>query len=360
MRFSDFFIYPPFIFFALACAAFVFRCGFRPLTKAVWTVWLLFAFSKFWCFTVFFGNTFNPELPAAVLIAWDAVFLGAVLLSLISVAFLFRFRYKGVVLPVVAWGAAAFSVYCGIAAPGVKPVEVAFPDLPPSLDGYRIAQISDLHCSAAMRGWRTAAVTERTNRLDADLVCLTGDYVDGCLSDREKDMLPLKGLKARDGVYWIAGNHEYYRDGSKWRKWFRDNGMRFLANECVFPRPQLALGGVNDPVAARYGDVAPDVGRAFAYATNGQFRVLLQHRPQGARENIGAHSVDLQLSGHTHGGVAPLIRDFIAACNGGFVLGLYRLDGGALYVSPGTGQWGGVLSRFLNPSEITLITLRRR
>lgn len=353
------FVYPPFAFFILACAAFVFRCGFGPVGKALWTVWLLFAFSKYLCFREFFGNIFNPELPDVLLMVWDTVFVGAFLLSVISPFFFFRFRAKRFVLPAVSWGAAAVSVLCGVVVPGVKEVPLEFPDLPQTLDGYRIVQISDLHCSSALRKWRTEAVVDKVNRIGADLICLTGDYVDGYVSDRSEDMMPLKRLAAPDGVYYVNGNHEYYRDGKRWAKWFKENGMRFLVNECVFPRPGFALGGVNDPVAARYGDELPDVGKAFSCATNGEFRVLLQHRPQDALENVRRHGVDLQLSGHTHGGVAPVIRRFVANCNGGFALGVYRLEGGVLYVSPGTGQWGGILSRFFNPSEITVITLKR-
>ena len=360
MRFSDMFTYPPFAFFALACVTFVFRCGFRPAVKAVWVACLLLAFSKFWCFKTFWGSLSNPEIPDYLLIAWDTLFVGALVLSLISPLFIFRFPCKCFLLPFFSWTAAVASVACGVVVPGVKEVQLDFPDLPPSLDGYRIAQISDLHCSSALRGWRTAAVVDEVNRIGADLICLTGDYVDGYVADRAEDMTPLKRLSARDGVYYVTGNHEYYRDGKRWLKWFKDNGLRFLVNECVFPHPELALGGVNDPVAARYGDVVPDVRKAFSCATNGEFRVLLQHRPQDARMNIGKFGVDLQLSGHTHGGVAPLLRNVVAKSNGGFSLGVYRMEGGVLYVSPGSGQWAGILSRFFNPAEITLIMLRRR
>jgi predicted MPP superfamily phosphohydrolase len=135
--------------------------------------------------------------------------------------------------------------------------------------------------------------------------------------------------------------------------------MRFLVNECVFPRPGLALGGVNDLIARSYRDVVPDVGRAFAAATNGEFRVLLQHRPERAEVNLRETGVDLQLSGHTHGGVAPVIRQFVSRHNAGFSRGIYRYGNSVLYVSPGAGQWAGFPVRFCNPSEITLITLAR-
>ncbi len=360
MKFSDIFVWTPFAFFALGCVSFVFRCGFRPAAKVLWSAWLLFAFSKFFAAQTFGGSTFNPEFPAIVQIAWDMAFTGALILSVVSAVFFFRFRGKCAIQPAFAWTVAAAGVWHGLVLPGINEIELGFADLPPSLDGYRIAQISDLHCSSAVRRWRTEGVVEKTNRIGADMICLTGDYVDGFVVDRSADLMPLKNLRARDGVYCVAGNHEYYRDGKKWIEWLRGSGLKLLSNECVFPRPELALGGVNDKVAPRFGDSAPDVGRAFATAKEGEFRILLQHRPEEAADNIRRHGVDLQLSGHTHGGVAPLIRRFVAKCNAGFVLGVYRIDGGALYVSPGTGSWAGILSRFFNPSEITLITLKRR
>ena len=125
--------------------------------------------------------------------------------------------------------------------------------------------------------------------------------------------------------------------------------------------PALALGGVNDyGEAERKRDVLANVGRAFASATNGEFRILLEHRPTHARTHLAANGIDLQLSGHTHGGIGPVVSSLVARLNGGFVRGLYRIGGGVLYVSPGTGQWAGFPMRFFNPSEITLIVLRRR
>lgn len=359
MSISDMFVYVPFAFFALGVLTFVLRCGFSPAAKAVWTAVILLALSKYWCFRTFGGSAFNLDLPDVLLVFWDAAFAGAFILTVLSTVFFFRFPLRGVVLPVVAWTAAAAGVWSGVCVPGVKEVRLEFADLPPSLEGYRIAQISDLHCSGALRRWRTAAVVEAVNRVGADIVCLTGDYVDGSVAERGDDLRPLVNLSARDGVYYVSGNHEYYHDAAAWEKWFKGNGMRFLVNECVFPRPGLALGGVNDFVALRFGGIAPDVRHAFRCATNGEFRVLLQHQPRDAAANIREAGVDLQLSGHTHGGVMPGIRRFVARYNAGFSRGAYRLGEGVLYVSPGTGQWAGILSRFFNPAEITLIVLSR-
>ena len=144
--------------------------------------------------------------------------------------------------------------------------------------------------------------------------------------------------------------------------------MRFLRNECVFPHEGLALGGVDDEAIFRWRAraTAPDVGSAFAAATNGEFRVLLQHKPKDARANVFS-GVRLQLSGHTHGGVMPGLNLLVYRANDGFVRGEYRIfaDGaasgqeGRLYVSPGCGQWAGFPVRFFDDPEISVLVLRR-
>ena len=358
MNMREIFTYAPFAVLALSFLVFVLRARLKPWPKMLWFLWLAVCFSKFYCFRMFGGHVFYPEFPQALIVLWDVAYSGALMLTLIAVPFFFfRFRFKAVLLPLIAWTTAAVGVWNGVKVPIVHEIELAFPDLPASLEGYRIAQISDLHCSSAARKWRTGAIVEKVNSLNADLICLTGDYVDGYVADRGVDMLPLKNLKARDGVYYVAGNHEFYRDGVNWDKWYRENGMRFLVNECVFPRPELALGGVNDIVANQYKRTPPDVRQAFAAATNGEFRVLLQHRPETAKDNIGGLGVNLQLSGHTHGGVAPVVRQLVSKHNRGFSRGIYRYGDGILYVSPGAGQWAGFPIRFCNPSEVAVFKL---
>lgn len=360
MGFSDIFVYGPFAVFALLVLLFVTRCVFSPAVKTAWTVVLLVSLSKFWVFREFGGHAFNPEFHEAVIIGWDIACTGAVVLCALSIVFFPRFRGKGIVLPLAAWLTALAGVTCGVVTPAVKEVRLEYRDLPDALDGCRIVHITDLHCSSSARRSRTEAVVAKANSLDADVICLTGDYVDGYVADRGADLEPIRNLKAPGGVFFVTGNHEYYRDHEAWHEWYAKNGIRFLSNECVFPREGLAIGGVDDFVAVKRGRNPPDVGKAFAAATNGEFRVLLQHQPKTAAANIRDAGVDLQLSGHTHGGVAPLLRNFIARYNGGFSLGEYRLGDGVLYVSPGAGQWAGFLCRFFNPSEITLVILLKK
>ena len=336
----------------------------RTRTQAIWAMVILFCCSKFLCFKAFGGDEFNPDLPAAVIWIWDWLYSGAIILAALALlTVFFRFRAKLWVLPAIAWCFAAWGLYNGFSVPAVHEVELTYSDLPASLDGYRIVQLSDLHCSSAATHWRTEAVVEKVNALTPDLICLTGDLADGKASRIARHLEPIKELRAKDGVYACTGNHEYYFDYYGWMAQFyaKAKNVRFLTNECVFPHPGLALGGVPDKVGRGRGlDAAPDPRGAFAAATNGEFRVLLQHQPKTAAVNCREVGVGLQLSGHTHGGIAPLFRRLVERHNGGFSRGLYPLSGAYLYVSPGCGQWAGFPMRFFNDSEITLLTLRRR
>jgi len=362
MNWQTIFIFGPFAFWLLVGLVFVRRLDLRLKHQARWMMVLLLCFSKFLCFREFGGDAFSPDLPDVLIWIWDWAYSGAVILLGLSVVCLFRFRGKVWALPLLAWGLSAWGLWNGLRVPDVKEVELAFEGLPASLDGYRIVQLSDLHCSSSARRWRTQAIVDVVNAQRADLVCLTGDDVDG-YSDCCADFLaPIAELRAKDGVFACTGNHAYYFDCLGWeiRFYSRLKNIRFLTNECAFPHSGLAVAGVPDKSGwERREEVVPDVRAAFAAATNGEFRVLLQHRPKGARTNVRECGVDLQLSGHTHGGIAPFMREIVRRHNGGFSRGIYKIGESILYVSSGCGQWAGFPMRFVTPSEITVITLKR-
>ncbi len=269
-----------------------------------------------------------------------------------------RTRRKGwVIFAVIGWSVTIFGVYNCLKPPTVNEIEISYAKLPSELDGYRIVQLSDIHVNNLARKWRTEAIVEKVCALKPDLICVTGDIVDGKADERKASVEPLRNLRAKDGVYYVTGNHEFYGERAKWQKLYKEWGMRFLANECVFPRPSLALGGVNDAVACRCKEQMPRLDDTFSKATNNEFRILLEHRPTCARTNIKMHHVDLQLSGHTHGGMLPVFELLVAKMNNGFVKGLYQIEDGYLYVSHGCGQWSGFPIRLFNSSEITVVKL---
>jgi len=357
----NFFTYIPFMVYALSLVVFVWRCRFKVRTQAIWAMVLLLGCSKFICFKFFGGDAFCPEFPPWLVLGWDALYSSALVITLLAIPlFFWRSPKKAVILSVLALFIALFGIYNGIKLPELREVTLKFANLPDELVGYRIVHISDIHCSSASRRWRTQALVDMVNAANADLICITGDFVDGKPSRRFNDLAPIANLKARDGVWACAGNHEFYGDYIGWMEAHRRLGTRFLANECVFPRKSLALGGINDIACTyRLKLPMPNVDKAFEAATNGEFKVLMQHRPSAAHANLEGRHIDLQLSGHTHGGIAPFMYPWVARGNGGFINGLYEFGDRKLLVSSGAGFWPGFPLRHFTPSEIVAITLSK-
>ena len=364
MKWMQILTYMPYAFFALACLVFLRPMKARIRTKAIWAMVLLACASKFVCFRELGGHPFVPRISEHLIWLWDWAYSGFIILcGLATVLYFVRFRGKERLLPIAAWGLSAWGLWNGVSVPAVRQLELAFEDLPASLDGYRIVQLADIHCSSAARRWRTQAIVDIVNAQKADLICLTGDNVDGHFADSHEFIAPLADLRAKDGIYACTGNHEYYYGYWGWRNKFYDRttNICFLCNACAFPHEGLAVAGVPDVAGIkRHLDVAPDVQAAFASATNGEFRLLLRHQPRWADEAAREAKVDLQLSGHTHGGIAPGLNLLVARHNAGYTRGIYRHGKLTLYVNPGCGQWAGFPMRFFNPSEVTVIVLRKR
>lgn len=264
-----------------------------------------------------------------------------------------------VALTLAALLLAGYGMKEALRVPTVREVRLQVPGLPPALDGLRIAQLSDLHIGPVFDGAWLADVVARTDSLNPDLIVITGDVVDGPPSRLAPDIAPLAHLRAAQGVYLVPGNHEYYSGLQQWLPVFRQLGIKTLLNENVLLTVRgtpLALAGVTDTAASRWGLEMPDPEKALAGIPEGVMRILLAHRPSLAPASAAA-GASLQLSGHTHGGLVLPLSPVVAAFNGGFVSGSYRAAGMPLYVSNGAGLWGGTPLRLFVPSEITLITL---
>jgi len=358
----------PFVFAAILMFSFVRRSRVGTRAQAIWAMVLLACASKFLCFDAFGGDAFAPDLPEKFIWLWNWAYSGMCILFLLSVAFVLVPMPRAarlVALPLAAWSLSAWGLWNGIKVPEPCEREVWFENLPESLDGYRILHISDLHASSAARMWRTERVVEKANAADADLVVVTGDVADGLSDDRGVEVVPLARLKARDGVLFCPGNHEYYFDVPGWVRVYERLGLRFLSNEWVSPRQSLVVAGVVDPVARLKTGERPDVDAAFAGSDAGAFRVLLQHRPAIDWELLELPPpkvrYDLQLSGHTHGGVAPMLTWLVSLLNDGLLRGLYEREGGAsIFVSRGVGQWAGFPMRFFDDPEMPILKLRRK
>jgi uncharacterized protein len=243
--------------------------------------------------------------------------------------------------------------------PGVIEVSIPIANLPAGLDGFSIAQISDVHVGPTIKRGFVESVVQRVNGLNPDLIAVTGDLVDGSVQQLSAHTAPLAGLTARHGAYFVTGNHEYYSGEPAWTKEIRRLGLHVLKNEHVVLKhdgASLVLAGVND-YGAHHFDLAQrsDPAEAMRGAPlDAGARVLLAHQPSSATAAADA-GFDVQLSGHTHGGQFWPWNLFIHFFQP-FSSGLHRLRNLWVYVSRGTGYWGPP-NRFGVPSEITRIRL---
>ncbi len=241
----------------------------------------------------------------------------------------------------------------------VRTIEVAIEDLPAALHGFTVAQISDVHIGPTIKRSTVERIVESVNRLEADLIAVTGDLVDGSVAQLFPHTAPLARLTSRHGTYFVTGNHEYYAGANSWVAEVRRLGMRALMNEHVVLEhgdASVVVAGVTDFNAHHYDEAhrSDPAAAVLGAPADAGLRLLLAHQPRSAiaAQAAGYH---LQLSGHTHGGQFWPWNHFVRLQQP-FTAGL-RLHGALqVYVSRGTGYWGPP-KRLLAPSEITLLRM---
>lgn len=331
----------------------------------------------FWSL-VFYGDMWSPELPYAVVALLGWMFTSFVLLLALTVAGdvlavlygLVARRWsrppdgtpRRIVCLVLAFSLGGWGLVQAVLLPEVHRV-VVLPvrDLPAGLEGFKLVQLSDLHISKLFQKDWVQGVVERTNALGADLIVVTGDFIDGYTHARRADVAPLAGLVSRHGTIGIPGNHEYYFDYTAWKAALEGLGVRMLTNQHAIVQHEgsrLAVAGITDAVAPDYGHEGPDLDKALAGVPPDAPVVLLAHRPEGAARHAQA-GVAVQLSGHTHGGMVMGMAPVFGPPNEGYLSRGYTVTGMRLYVSNGTGLWMGFPIRLGVPSEITEFTLVR-
>jgi predicted MPP superfamily phosphohydrolase len=239
-------------------------------------------------------------------------------------------------------------------------VKVPLAGLPKELEGFTIAQISDIHVGQTIKRSFVAAIVDRVNRLRADMIAITGDVADGSVPDLAHHTEPLARLASRHGTYFVTGNHEYYSGADAWIRELERLGAKVLMNEHVVldhDGAALTVAGVTDWSAHHFDPSHKSDPQAAARGAPPHApKVLLAHQPRSA-PFAEAAGYQLQLSGHTHGGQFwPW--NFLVRLQQPFIAGLHRLGRMWVYTSRGTGYWGPPM-RFGIPSEITLIRLVR-
>jgi predicted MPP superfamily phosphohydrolase len=240
----------------------------------------------------------------------------------------------------------------------VNEVELRVPGWPRALDGFSIVQLSDIHIGAFVGDYELNRGVELAGAARPDLIVLTGDLLDhdANFAQRLGEWTTQLGPLARHGVAAIVGNHDYYAGIDPVLRALRRSGVKTLRNNGLVigePGASFALLGVDDLWA--FGDAGPDLDAALAEVPSDLARVLLCHQPEFFYENAG--NVQLQLSGHTHGGQVSLgYNPASLVMPHGYVRGHYEKDGGQLYVNRGFGT-AGPPARLGSQPEITKLIL---
>ncbi|MFB6713881.1 MULTISPECIES: metallophosphoesterase [unclassified Streptomyces] len=265
---------------------------------------------------------------------------------------LFVARAVGGAAAVAGLGTVGHGTYGVLRGPRVERITVPLAKLPRSAHGFRIAVVSDIHLGPILGRAHTRRIVDTINRTQPDLVAVVGDLVDGTVADLGPAAEPLARLSARRGSYFVTGNHEYYSGAAQWIDQVRELGLHPLENARV-EIDGFDLAGVND-IAGQSEGQGPDFGAALGDRDRTRAAVLLAHQPVVIHEAV-AHGVDLQLSGHTHGGqLWP--GNLVAELANPTVAGLDRYGDTQLYVSRGAGAWGPPV-RVGAPSDITVVEL---
>jgi uncharacterized protein len=300
---------------------------------------------------------------AWVLFVWSV--LGQLLRLVLFIAGVgdpLRSRVAACVVVVVAVVLLAWGYAEAMRVPRVRKIDVAIDRLGSGLDGLRIAVITDTHYGPIARARWSVGVVARVNELGADVVCHLGDIADGTVDVREEQASPLASVEATSARLYVAGNHEYFSEAQGWLDYMESIGWDALHNRHILVERdchRLIIAGVDDATAKSSGlrGHGANLEAALTGADPTLPVLLLAHQPKQV-EHAARAGVDLQVSGHTHGGqIWPF--NFLVRLDQPVVHGLSRHGARTqLYTSRGTGFWGPPF-RVFAPSEITLLTLRR-
>ncbi|MDV6264795.1 metallophosphoesterase [Rhodococcoides yunnanense] len=261
----------------------------------------------------------------------------------------------GIVVVLALWGH-----YEAMRTPRVRHTTVRIDRLGPRFDGLRVVLVTDTHFGPLDRTTWSHRLTDAVNALEPDVLAHVGDIADGSVDRRRRQAAPLESMLATSTRVYVTGNHEYFGEAQEWLDHMESIGWNSLHNRHVVLHrgdDALIIAGVDDATAK--GSGAPghgaDLPRALAGTDPSMPVLLLAHQPKQIGDAVRA-GVDLQVSGHTHGGqiwpFSALVR-----LDQPVVHGLSRHgDRTQLYTSRGSGFWGPPF-RVFAPSEISVLTL---
>lgn len=270
----------------------------------------------------------------------------------------FLARATGASAVAVVTGGMAYGSAHALGEPVIERVTIALDRWPAALAGLTIAHLTDLHAGFTVSREYVQRVVDRTNALAPDLIFVTGDMVDGQVAVIGDRTAPLGDLRARLGVFGVTGNHEYYSGADEWIAEFERLGIRMLRNEHVVMEDRgtrFLVVGIDDHMARAFPGHGADIKKAMRGAPRDIAGLLLAHQPKQVKSAI-FRNLDLQLSGHTHGGQVWPWHFLAAAQQDGLLAGLYKRGGTTVYVGRGAGYWGPPIRVGASP-EIGLLSL---
>lgn len=312
------------------------------------------------------GEFLSRRFPVYPLLYFGAVWFGVI--SITFSIFILKdilgliFPHQEKILTFVALFSAlsisGLSLYNASREPKAKEIKIPLKKLPPELSGFTIVQLSDLHLGTLTSTKWLKSVVAKTNKLNPDLIVITGDLIDQDICKFEDFCEILKRLKARNGIFAITGNHEFYGGIEKFIEIVKKLNITVLRNEKITPinigADSIELVGVDDKTGKVFNEKGSDLKLAIKNLDSKKVTILLSHQPDLFADAVRS-GIDLQLSGHTHAGQIPpghlLVKLYYR-----YLYGLYQKGSSYLYVTSGTGTWGPPM-RFFSSSEIVKISL---
>ena len=255
----------------------------------------------------------------------------------------------------------AYGFYSSRKGPSIISQDIFIESLPDEFENFTIAQISDLHVGPTIKIDYVDDVLTKIGHANPDLIAVTGDLVDGSVKHLSKDLQPFKDMVANHGTFFVTGNHEYYSGVDSWLDETDRLGMTNLINESRLiskQGKQIAIAGITDFRAHQIkSSHRSNPTKAIKSIDQGMTKIMLAHQPNSIH-SVHDAGVDLQLSGHTHGGQFWPFNYPTKLANA-YLAGHYDHDGTQIYVNRGTGYWGPPL-RIGIPAEISLIRLNKK
>jgi len=266
----------------------------------------------------------------------------------------FYLGVSNVVSVVLALMLVVYGAYEALKFPDVKTVEIVDAKIKKPI---KIVQLSDLHINRTTPLSRVERLVNKVNMLNPDVVVITGDVVDEPYNQIQKQMNILSMLKSKYGTYMVFGNHDFYSGMIPWLKKFAELKLGPLFNSGVEVGDNIYIAGIPDKsIEQMSNNVRIDLAKALQQNKNKLYTVLLSHTPNFMYGEV--KGIDLQLSGHTHGGQIFPFHLLVKTANN-YLAGLYQKNGYKVYVSRGAGYWGPPV-RLLAPSEITVFELKSK